>query len=98
MMGARRVSKVINIGSIDGTGIALGISNYAVSKMGLIQLTCSEALELVPYGIKVNFVSPGSIATGMTPAEEGKAEYDRFLERIRQIINAPSSRLYHSHR
>lgn len=40
--------KVVNIGSIDGTGIAAGFRSYAVSKMGLIQLTRAAALELAP--------------------------------------------------
>jgi NAD(P)-dependent dehydrogenase (short-subunit alcohol dehydrogenase family) len=78
--------KVINIGSIDGTGIAEGIANYAVSKMGLIQLTRCAALELAPYGINVNIVSPGSIATGMALADEGTTEYEQYVERIRQEV------------
>jgi NAD(P)-dependent dehydrogenase (short-subunit alcohol dehydrogenase family) len=78
--------KVINIGSIDGTGVALGICSYAVAKMGLVQLTRVAALELAPYGIRVNTVSPGSIATGMGLAEEGTAEHDRYLEQIRREV------------
>jgi glucose 1-dehydrogenase len=86
MVEAGTGGKVINIGSIDGTGIAHGIASYAVSKMGLIQLTRCAALELAPYDIKVNIVSPGSIATGMALFEEGAAEYEEYVERIRQEV------------
>lgn len=86
MVEAGAGGKVINIGSIDGTGIAPGIVNYAVSKMGLIQLTRCAALELAPFGINVNIVSPGSIATGMALAEEGTAELEEYSELIRQEV------------
>jgi 3-oxoacyl-[acyl-carrier protein] reductase len=86
MVEAGAGGKVINIGSIDGTGIAPGIVNYAVSKMGLIQLTRSAALELAPFGINVNIVSPGAIATGMALAEEGTAEYEEYVEQIRKEV------------
>jgi NAD(P)-dependent dehydrogenase (short-subunit alcohol dehydrogenase family) len=86
MVEADNGGKVINIGSIDGTGIAQGIVNYAVSKMGLIQLTRCAALELAPYGINVNIVSPGSIATGMALAEEGTTEFEEYIDLIRQEV------------
>lgn len=86
MKEAGKGGKVINIGSVDGTGIALGISNYAVAKMGLIQLTRAAALELAPYGINVNIVSPGSISTGMAMMEEGSPEYEQYMELVKKEI------------
>jgi NAD(P)-dependent dehydrogenase (short-subunit alcohol dehydrogenase family) len=86
MVEMGRDGKVVNIGSIDGTGIAVGICSYAVAKMGLIQLTRVAALELAPYGIQVNLVSPGAIAAGMGLADAGTAEHDRYLERIRREV------------
>ena len=38
---------------------------YTVSKGGLLQLTKSMALELAPYGIRVNAIGPGSVKTDM---------------------------------
>lgn len=38
---------------------------YSVSKGGIAQLTKSMAIALAPYGIRVNAVGPGSIATPM---------------------------------
>ena len=78
--------KIINIGSVDGRGVAAGISNYAAAKAGLIQLTRTSALELAPYGINVNMVSPGPIATGLALSEEGTPEYEDYLRRIRTEV------------
>lgn len=86
MVEAGTGGKVINIGSIDGTGIAPGITNYAVSKMGLIQLTRCAALELAPHRINVNIVSPGAISTGMALADEGTPEFEEYVARIRQEV------------
>lgn len=56
---------IVNISSINAqVAIADGMA-YAVSKGGLAQLTRSMALELAPYGIRVNSVGPGSIKTDM---------------------------------
>lgn len=73
--------KVINIGSDLGTGIAVGACNYCVSKMGLIQLTRAAAVELAPFGINVNIVSPGPINIGMGEPDN-TPEYKEFLEKI----------------
>jgi NAD(P)-dependent dehydrogenase (short-subunit alcohol dehydrogenase family) len=78
--------KIINIGSVDGRGVAAGISCYASAKGGLIQLTRASALELAPHGINVNLVSPGPIATGLALPEEGSPEHEDYLRRIRQEV------------
>lgn len=46
--------------------------SYNASKAGVIHLTKSLALEWIPYGIRVNSLSPGYISTPMsvdTPLE-----------------------------
>jgi NAD(P)-dependent dehydrogenase (short-subunit alcohol dehydrogenase family) len=52
---------VIHIASIEGTQPATLHSHYSVSKAGLIMHAKAAAVELGPFGIRVNSVSPGLI-------------------------------------
>ncbi len=64
MMKAKQ-GAIINIASI-GAFIALeGSAVYAASKAGLTGFTRSLALDLAPYGIRVNAVGPGWTKTPM---------------------------------
>lgn len=57
--------RVINISSIGAYSGAFGKTNYAASKSGIIGFTRALALEVAKYGITVNAVCPGAIATEM---------------------------------
>ncbi len=56
---------IINMSSVNAVVAIADILAYEVSKGGLNQLTKAMALELAPYGIRVNAVGPGSIKTDM---------------------------------
>jgi 3-oxoacyl-[acyl-carrier protein] reductase len=61
-MQGRTGAAVINIASISGWSPQLAMSGqYGAAKAALIFDTERWALEFVPYGIRVNTVSPGSI-------------------------------------
>jgi 3-oxoacyl-[acyl-carrier protein] reductase len=61
-MNGRTDAAVINIASISGWSPQLAMSGqYGAAKAALIFDTERWALEFVPYGIRVNTVSPGSI-------------------------------------
>jgi 3-oxoacyl-[acyl-carrier protein] reductase len=61
-MKGRPGAAVINIASISGWSPQLAMSGqYGAAKAALIFETERWALEFVPYGIRVNTVSPGSI-------------------------------------
>jgi 3-oxoacyl-[acyl-carrier protein] reductase len=63
-MMERRSGTIINVSSIAGrNGGALGSIHYSAAKGGLIAFTKGLAKELAPYGVRVNSVSPGVIAT-----------------------------------
>jgi 3-oxoacyl-[acyl-carrier protein] reductase len=71
-MQEQGAGKIINLGSIAGKvgGIAAG-AHYAASKAGVMCFTKSLARELAPFGVNVNALCPGVIATDMTRALSG---------------------------
>jgi NAD(P)-dependent dehydrogenase (short-subunit alcohol dehydrogenase family) len=56
---------VVNMSSINAVLNGPDSLAYCVSKGGLNQLTRNSAIALAPYGIRVNAVGPGTIATEM---------------------------------
>jgi 3-oxoacyl-[acyl-carrier protein] reductase len=61
-MRGRSGAAIINVASISGWSPQLAMSGqYGAAKAALLYATERWALEFVPYGIRVNAVSPGSI-------------------------------------
>jgi 3alpha(or 20beta)-hydroxysteroid dehydrogenase len=65
-MKARGSGSIINISSVEGMRGSPGLHGYTASKFGVRGLSQSLAVELGPFGIRVNSVHPGFITTDMT--------------------------------
>jgi 3-oxoacyl-[acyl-carrier protein] reductase len=79
-MKHQRSGKIINIASlaaitanVDGT-----YSDYGTAKAGVAAYTRYLAQDLAPYGISVNALAPGLIATGQWRARFGKNDQARL--------------------
>ena len=58
MVEAKVAGSIINVTSIEGVRAAPGYAAYAAAKAGVINFTKTAALELAPYGIRVNGLAP----------------------------------------
>ena len=68
VMAPKRRGVIINMSSGGATHSHRGMAAYDASKGGIEALTRAMALDLAPYGIRVNALIPGSIDTqGMAP-------------------------------
>jgi 3-oxoacyl-[acyl-carrier protein] reductase len=74
--------KIINVTSASGLIGAVGQSNYAAAKMGIVGLTKSWAKELGLLSINVNAVAPAALTSMteplMTDPEAAKKRLERF--------------------
>lgn len=80
MIQAGRGGSIVNMASTNGLAGEAEYAHYNASKGGVVLLTKTMAIELAPYGIRVNCVCPGYITTPMSEAiddEEFVREYIR---------------------
>lgn len=78
----RRGGRVINVSSPAAfAGSTTGHADYAASKAGLCNFTVSLAREVAEWGIYVNAVAPGMMATEMA-ADALEARREHYLQRI----------------
>ncbi|NCD34865.1 MAG: SDR family oxidoreductase [Spartobacteria bacterium] len=76
-----RAGRIVILSSLSGVTGLPGQTNYAASKGGLIAMAKALALEVARYGILVNAVSPGLIATDMATSLDA-TKTETFVERI----------------
>jgi 3-oxoacyl-[acyl-carrier protein] reductase len=63
--------RIVNIASVSGIYGSPGNVNYSAAKAGLIGLTRTIAAEWARFGVTVNAVAPGFIATRLTAVRSG---------------------------
>ena len=66
----QRSGRIISVGSIIGSAGKAGFADYAAAKAGLTGYMRSAAIELGPYGVTVNLVSPGIVPRGQPTQDE----------------------------
>jgi NAD(P)-dependent dehydrogenase (short-subunit alcohol dehydrogenase family) len=87
-----RAGSIVTVGSIFGRDTPAGSGVYGATKAGVVALTHALARELGPYGIRVNCVSPGNMATEMHWAALRRRSasaglpFERVVEEVRASI------------
>jgi NAD(P)-dependent dehydrogenase (short-subunit alcohol dehydrogenase family) len=83
---------IVNTSSIFGQQGVVGDAGYGSSKAGVILLTQVMALELAPFAIRVNVISPGNMATEMhfdyvrALAHDHGRTFEEELDAVRSTI------------
>lgn len=83
MVEEKRPGKIINISCMRTELVTPNLSAYSASKGGVKVLTKAMAVELAPYGIRVNAIQPGRT---MTKALESFLEDSERKERLENLI------------
>ncbi len=81
-MRERKWGRIINISSVNGQKGQAGQANYSASKAGDIGFTRALAQEGARFGVTVNAICPGYIATEMVRAIDEKILKERIIPQI----------------
>lgn len=82
IMKRQRYGRIVNIASIFGVISKAGRVLYSMSKYGLRGLTVGSAIDLAPYGVLVNTVSPGFVQTELTRSILSQAEIEELARQV----------------
>ena len=80
-----RKGTVVNVSSVNGLRAFAGVLAYNVSKAAMDHLTRCAALEMAPFGVRVNCVNPGVTITNLhRRGGMNDTQYAAFLERAKE--------------
>ncbi len=80
-----RKGSVVNVSSVNGLRAFAGVLAYCVSKAAMDHLTRCAALEMAPFGVRVNCVNPGVTVTNLhRRGGMDETQYAAFLQRSRE--------------
>ena len=91
-MALQESGKVVNLSSLNGVSPAALVAAYNVAKAGVISLSQTMALELAPYGVRVNAVAPGPVYTEFNEkvmaqrADILNIDQEEMIERVRTAV------------
>lgn len=85
MAAAKLPGSIVNIASVLGERVIPGVAGYTAAKAGLLHMTRQMAVELARFGIRVNAIAPGYVATHINrdyfASEPGQAMIKRIPQR-----------------
>ncbi len=90
---------IVNTASIAGHQTGFAGHNYSACKAAIMHLTYSVAVELGAFGLRVNCLCPGAIATPIIgkafglSTEEAEGFIDTIKERLKTVQAIPRSGL-----
>ena len=73
---------IVNVASVSGMVGNMGRSAYGASKGGVVMLSRVMAVDLAAYGIRVNVLAPGPVATPMVEQVHTPAVRAQWHERV----------------
>jgi 3-oxoacyl-[acyl-carrier protein] reductase len=82
IMKKNRYGRIVNIGSIFGVVSKAKRSIYSTTKFGLRGLTTTSAIELAPFNVLVNSVSPGFVLTELTKSILSREEMEKLAAEV----------------
>ncbi|XP_069142383.1 uncharacterized oxidoreductase TM_0325-like [Argopecten irradians] len=75
---------IVNVSSICGQRAMSGVTAYCMSKAAMDSFTECLALELAPFGVRVNAINPGTVISMIARREDSaykrEEDYQKFLE------------------
>jgi len=95
IMMRQQSGSIINTASVNGTRAGYTTLTYCTAKAAVIHLTKCVAVELGPYGVRVNSLSPGPVITGLFGKAPGIDPdiADRDTEAVRSAIGDFASKV-----
>lgn len=86
-MVTQQYGKIVNLSSTSALGNR-GQANYSAAKAGIQGFTRTLAIELGPFGVNVNAVAPGFIATAMTDATARRmgTEPEKLQQAVAEMV------------
>jgi len=88
-MRERGDGTIINISSVAARDGAPGMSHYSAAKAGMNNLTRTLAYEWAEYGVRVNGIMPGLVATEGLESQEGISADDIDRDVVDRQIGTP---------
>jgi NAD(P)-dependent dehydrogenase (short-subunit alcohol dehydrogenase family) len=83
---------IVNNASIAAVNAGAGMISYRASKAAIAHVTKCMAVDLAPYGIRVNCLTPAHIRTGITTYEMGPVlRYMQPLQREAQPVDVANA-------